>query len=161
MPTEHVVLSSLICGPGGLQYRSCYPSDMSRTWVHHLKKFMGSAQLVLALHAVLLVSLESSLWAKGASTWFETHLELWCGRYWLLNHFSQWQLNKNRNWKLCIGIWVSSWCCWKALVESDLIDFFFTILRAKFVCKIFDFGVDFVTGNSKKLQKLGLEGKIS
>jgi hypothetical protein len=42
---------------------------------------------------------------------------------------------------------------------------YFTIFRAK-VWKIFKFffifvGVDFVAGNSNKLQKLGLEGKIS
>jgi hypothetical protein len=36
---------------------------------------------------------------------------------------------------------------------------YFTILRAKGVEDI-DFGVDFNAGNSKKLQKLGLEGKF-
>jgi hypothetical protein len=37
---------------------------------------------------------------------------------------------------------------------------YFTIFRAK-VWKILIFWVDFVAENSKKLQKLGLEGKIS
>jgi hypothetical protein len=38
--------------------------------------------------------------------------------------------------------------------------FYFTIFRAK-VVKDINFQVDFVAGNSNKLQKLGSEGKIS
>ncbi len=36
--------------------------------------------------------------------------------------FSQWKLNKIET-ENCIGIWGRSWCCWKALSESDLIEF--------------------------------------
>jgi hypothetical protein len=36
--------------------------------------------------------------------------------------FSQWKLNKIET-ENCIGIWGCSWCCWKALGESDLIEF--------------------------------------
>jgi len=54
-----------------------------------------------------------------------------CGSYWLLNDFSlhylivewfsQWKLNKIKT-NIFIGIWECSWCCWKALSESDLIE---------------------------------------
>ncbi len=64
----------------------------------------------------------------------------------LLNHFFN-------------GIWVHSWCCWKSLDKSNLI---------KFISQFHSQGVEdinflsgFCFGNSNKLSKLGLEGKIS
>jgi hypothetical protein len=70
--------------------------------------------------------------SRGAPKfWFEDCLELQCGSYWLLNDFSlrhlivewfsQWKLNKIKT-NICIGIWECSWCCWKALSKSDLIE---------------------------------------
>jgi hypothetical protein len=60
---------------------------------------------------------------KGALTWFET---VWSyGVVWtllIIEQFSQGKLNKIET-ENCIGIWGHSWCCWKALGESDLIEF--------------------------------------
>jgi hypothetical protein len=83
------------------------------------------------------------------------YLELWCGRYWLLNHF----VNENHK-KSKLKTWGCSWCCCKALGKSDLIEFIpqFSELWCEREC---NFGMDFVAGNSNKLQKLGLEAKIS
>jgi hypothetical protein len=39
-----------------------------------------------------------------------------------LNHFLNEELNKIKTEK-CVGILGHSWCCWKALGESDLIGF--------------------------------------
>ncbi len=52
----------------------------------------------------------------------------------------------------------SASCC--ALGIFGMLKVYFTNFRAK-VWKILTFGVNFVAGNSKKLQKLGLKGKIS
>ncbi len=83
------------------------------------------------------------------------------GSYWFLNHFLNGKLNKIET-ENCIGIWECfSWCCWKALWQFKFNRVYFTIFRAK-VWKILSFEwMDFVVGNSIKLQKLGLEGKIS
>jgi hypothetical protein len=76
----------------------------------------------------------------------------------IIEPFSQQKLNKIKT-ENCIGIWGHSWCCWKALGKSDLIDFIsqFSELRCE---RYIFFGVDFVAGNSNKLQKFRLEGKI-
>jgi hypothetical protein len=94
--------------------------------------------------------------SRGASTWLVWDcLELWCGSYWLLNHF----LNENHI-KLKLKTWGRSRCYCKALDKSDLIEFIsqFSELSCEREC---DFLMNFVVGNSNKLQKLGLEAKIS
>jgi len=76
----------------------------------------------------------------------------------IIEPFSQWKLNEIKT-ENCIGVWKHSWCWQKlALGESDLIEFNFTISRAK-VWKILIFEWIFVVGNWNKLQKLSLEGK--
>jgi hypothetical protein len=40
----------------------------------------------------------------------------------IIEPFSQGKLNKIKT-ENCIGIWGDSWCCGKALGESDLIEF--------------------------------------
>jgi hypothetical protein len=57
----------------------------------------------------------------------------------------------------CIGIWAFSWCCWKALRDSDLVEFISQFSGVEDI----DFGLHFVAENSNNLQKLGLEGKFS
>jgi hypothetical protein len=84
----------------------------------------------------------------GAPTWFETVWSYGVKVYWLLNHFLK--IVKIKTEK-CIGIWGRSWCCWKALGESNLIEFISQFL--KLMCERYWF--------LQKLQKLGLEGKIS
>jgi hypothetical protein len=61
--------------------------------------------------------------------------------------------------KNCIGIWGQFWCCWKALGKSNKIEFILQFLELK--CGRYYFLMDFFAINSKKLQILGLEGKIS
>jgi hypothetical protein len=53
-----------------------------------------------------------------------------------------------------------SWCCWKALGESDLNWAYFTIFRVK-VWKMLIFDWILLLEISNKLPKLGLDGKIS
>jgi hypothetical protein len=94
--------------------------------------------------------------SRGASTWLVWDcLELWCGSYQLLNHF----LNENHI-KLKLKTWGCSWCYCKALDKSDLIEFIsrFSELRCEREC---DFWMNFVAGNSNKLQKLSLQAKFS
>jgi hypothetical protein len=88
-----------------------------------------------ALHAMLLMSLESSLWVGGALTWFET---VWSYGveaidYWTI--FSM-KTNSNQNWK---QYWDSRVCL--MLLESPRwrVRFnrvYFTIFRAKVWKKI-------------------------
>jgi hypothetical protein len=40
----------------------------------------------------------------------------------IIEPFSQWKLNKVET-ENCIGIWRYSWCCWRPLGKSDLIEF--------------------------------------
>jgi hypothetical protein len=72
-----------------------------------------------------------------------------------LNHF----LNENHI-KSKLKTWGHSWCYCKALSKSDLIEFIsqFSELWGE---RESAFGMNFVAGNSNKLQKLGLEAKIS
>ncbi len=80
-----------------------------------------SQTMLIRVHTMLLVSLESSRWVGvhwlglkflGATMW----------KLLIIEPFSQWTLNKIGT-KNCIGIWKLSWCCWKALGETDLIEF--------------------------------------
>ncbi len=76
----------------------------------------------------------------------------------IVEPFSQWKLNKieTKNW---IEIWRHSWC-WKTLGESNLIEFIsqFSELTCE---RHFYFSVDFVVGNSNKLQNWVWKKKIS
>ncbi len=67
----------------------------------------------------------------------------------IIEPFSQQNLNKIKT-ENCIGIWGHSWCCWKALGKSDLIDLIsqFSELRCE---RYIFYGVDFVAGNSNKI----------
>ncbi len=103
------------------------------------------------LHMVLIVSLKHFQW-----WWLWVHqlgLRLFGVYVWkllIIEPFSQ--------WKLCIGIWRCSWCCWESphFNKVRFNKFYFTIFKAK-VPTVFDFWVDFVVENSNKLQKLGCE----
>ncbi len=82
-----------------------------------------------------------------------------CGSCWLWNHFLN---EKSIKLKLTIVMEFGgcSRCCWKALREVDLIEFIsqFSEVRCGRYWLLSGF---FVAENSNKLQKLGLEGKIS
>jgi hypothetical protein len=71
------------------------------------------------------------LW-KTLDEWGCTWLgmELPCGKLLIIEPFSQWKFNKIEI-ENCIGICRCSWCCWKALGEPDLIEFYFTIFTPK------------------------------
>jgi hypothetical protein len=74
-----------------------------------------------ALHGTLLVLLESSPWV--GVHWLG--LRLFGDMVWkllIIEPFSQWKWNKIKT-ENCLGIWGCSWCCWKALGDSDLIKF--------------------------------------
>jgi hypothetical protein len=47
---------------------------------------------------------------------------VWKKKLLIIEPFSQQKLNKITT-ENCTGIWGHSWCCWKALGKSDLIDF--------------------------------------
>jgi hypothetical protein len=111
----------------------------------------------MALHVMLLVSLENSWWIGVC----QLGLRLFGATMWkllIIEWFFQRKLNKIEP-KNCIGIWGCSWSCWKALSKSNLVEFIsqFSELR----CGHIYFLVDFVVRNSNELQKLGLKGKIS
>jgi hypothetical protein len=75
----------------------------------------------MVLHVVLLVSSESYQWVR--MHWLG--LRLFGAMVWkllIIEAFLQWKLNTNKN-ENHIGIWGCSWCCWKAVDESDLIEF--------------------------------------
>jgi len=76
----------------------------------------------------------------------------------IIEPFFQWKLNKIKT-ENCIGIWKHSWCCWKALDESNLIKF--TSQFSELSCGRYWILNDFVVKNSNNLQKLSLEGKFS
>jgi hypothetical protein len=97
---------------------------------------------------MLLLFSESSGWVGVHRLDLRLFGEVQCESYWLLNHFSQWKLSKIKT-ENCIGIWGHSWCCWKALDESNLMEFISQFL--KLTCERYWF--------LQKLQKLGLEGK--
>ncbi len=88
-----------------------------------------SQTMPIRVHTVLLVSLESSWWVRvhwldlrflGATMW----------KLLIIEPFFQWTLNKIGT-KNCIEIWKVSWCCWKALEESNLIKFISQIFEPK------------------------------
>ncbi len=83
-------------------------------------------------------------------------LDLWCGSYWLLNHFLNIKLNKIKTENFT-GIWGHSWCCWKALGNSDLIEFIsqFSELR----CERYCFLSGFCCWKFKKIAKIGFGRK--
>jgi hypothetical protein len=108
------------------------------------------------LHATLLVSLESSQWVGvhwlglrlfGAMVWKLLIIEL----------FSQWKLNKMKteNW---IGIWGSSWCRWKVLGQSDLIEFISQFLELR--CGRYWFLSEFGCWKFEQIAKFGFGSKI-
>jgi len=97
----------------------------------------------------------------------------WVGVHWLglglfgatvwklliIEPFSQWKRSKIET-ENCIGIWGCFWWCWwKALSQSDLIEFIsqFSELR----CQRYWFLSGLCCWKFNKLQKLGLGGKIS
>jgi hypothetical protein len=110
----------------------------------------------MVLHAVLLASLRKLSMSRGALTWFD--LRLFESAVWKMSTsielFFEWKLNKIKT-EYYIGIWG---CSWKSFWWVKFNRVYFTIFRAK-VWKIFL--VNFVTKNSNKLQKLGLEEKIT
>jgi hypothetical protein len=72
--------------------------------------------------------------------------------------FSQWKLNKIEI-ENCIGIWGCSLYCWKALGQSDVIEFFSHFLELR--CKRYWFSNGVCCWKFKQIAKLGLEGEIS
>jgi hypothetical protein len=55
---------------------------------------------------------------RGAPTWFGAIV--W--KLLIIEPFFQWKFNKIKS-ENSIGIWGCSGCCWKALGESDLVEF--------------------------------------
>jgi hypothetical protein len=103
----------------------------------------------MVLYVMLLIFSESSRWVGV----HRLGLRLFGVTVWkllIIEPFSQWKLSKIKT-ENCIGIWGRSWCCWKALGKSNLIEFISQFL--KLMCERYWF--------LQKLQKLGLEGKIS
>ncbi len=95
------------------------------------------------------------LMSRGALTWFETFWS-YGGEaidYWTI---FQWKLNKIETEKF-IRIWGRSWCCWKALVTSNLIKIIsqFSELR----CGRYWFLIGFCYWKFKKIAKIGFERK--
>jgi hypothetical protein len=82
-------------------------------------------------HAALLICSEISCWV-----WVHwLALRLFGAMVWkllIIEPFSQWKLNKIKT-ENCIRIWGAFWCCWKALIEPDLIKFIsqFSELRCR------------------------------
>jgi len=110
-------------------------------------------------HAMLLgIFKKLSMISTGCIDLVWDCLDLWCGSYWLLNHFFPWKLNiKLKN---CIGMWGCSWCCWKSpwQVKFNRVYFKISELRCE---RYWFFEWTLLHWNSNKLQKLGLEGKFS
>jgi len=110
---------------------------------------------IIVLHIALLVSLESCQWV--GVHWFG--LRFFGAMVWkllIIEPFSPWKLNKIET-ENYIGIWRSSWCCWKALDESDLIEFIsqFSELR----CKRYWFSNKFCCWKLKQITKIGFRWK--
>jgi hypothetical protein len=76
----------------------------------------------------------------------------------IIEQIFQWKLNEIKT-KHCIQIWLHSWCSWKTLGDPNLIEFISQFSKLR--CENIDFWMHFVAENSNKLQKLGLEVKIS
>jgi len=83
--------------------------------------FCAEISQITMFDAVLLVSSESFLWVLvHQHGWRLFRAMVW--RLLIIESFSQWKLNQIKI-KNCIEIWGHSWCCWKALEQSDLIEF--------------------------------------
>jgi len=112
----------------------------------------------MVLHVVLLVSSESYLWVRM----HQLGLRLFGAMVWkllIIEPFFIWKLNtiKTENY---IGIWGCFWCCWKAVDESDLIEFIsqFSELR----CEKYWILSGFCCWKFKQIaKKMGWERKIS
>jgi hypothetical protein len=156
-------------------------SDSARIWLRHVKfefwsfwhtKYLSMKQcslfcFVLFFHAeifqitalpALLVFLESSWW-----WWVRVHrlgLRL-CGAIvckLLINEFLFQQILNKIKTEFCVGIWGRSWCCWKALNRSNLIDFISQNFRPK-VWKILIFEWILLLKITKKITKIGFGRK--
>ncbi len=75
----------------------------------------------------------------------------------IIEPFCQQKLNKIKT-ENCIGIWGHSWCCWKALGKSDLIDFIsqFSELRCE---RYIYFWSGFCCWKFKQIAKIGFGRK--
>jgi hypothetical protein len=105
-----------------------------------------------ALHAVLL---ESSWWVGM----HQLGLRLFPATRWkllIIESFSQWKLSKIKT-ENCIGIWGRYWYCWKALNNSDLIEFISLFLELK--CGRYWFCSGFCCWKFKQITKIGFGKK--
>jgi len=104
----------------------------------------------MVFHVGFLVSLESSYEYRHTDLVWDC-LELRCISYWLLNHFLN-EIFKKLKLKIVLEFWGLSWCCWKALSESDLIEFIsqFSELR----CERYWFVSGFCCWKFKKIAKI-------
>ncbi len=75
----------------------------------------------------------------------------------IIEPFSLGKLNKIET-ENPIAIWKRSWCSQKALPPVRFHRVYF-LQFSELRCEDIDFGVDFVAGNSNKLQKLGFGRK--
>ncbi len=101
-------------------------------------------------------ALDKLLMGTGASTWFETLLAMvW--KLLIIELFSQWQLNKNQNWKLHwnLGVFLMLLESFRRVRFNRV---YFTTIRAK-MWKIFIFGWILLMEIQTNLQKLGWKGK--
>jgi len=106
-------------------------------------------------HVVFLLSLESS-WRVRVH-WLG--LRFFGPMVWkllIIEPFSQWKLNKIETEK-SIGIWKLSSCCWRALGESDLIEFISKVSELK--CEKYCFLSGFCCWKFKQIAKIGFERK--
>jgi hypothetical protein len=90
-------------------------------------------------------------------------LEQQCGNHWLLKHFPNDKFFKIKA-KNCIIIWGCSWCYWKALGESNLIDFIsqFSIFISQFSelrCGRYWFLSEICWCKLKQIAKIEIESK--
>jgi hypothetical protein len=104
-----------------------------------------------ALHVAFLVSMESSWWVRvdqlGLRLFGAMGVE--AIDYWTILKIKTKIENKKYN-----EIWGRSWCSRKVLGKSDLTEFISRVSESR--CGRYYFWVNFVAGNSKTLQKLGL-----
>jgi hypothetical protein len=125
----------------------CWVKEEARSClVHRLIYLLGKVVRLVchpeisqttALHATLLVSLECS-WRVGCTDLVWLGLRLFGATMWkllIIEPFSWWKLDKIEIEK-CIRIWGHSWCFWKALGESNSIEFIsqFSELRCRRYC---------------------------
>jgi len=115
--------------------------------------FVSHAEIsqTTALHGAPLVSLESSQWVGvhclglrlfGAVMW----------KLLIIESFFQWKLNKIET-ENCIAVWGSSWCYWKGLGESDLIEFISRF--SELTCRIYWYLSGFCCWKFKQFAKIG------